>query len=153
MSRRGAFCSHVVADPLSALIVPDAAADARFQSLSLVTGPMRVRAYVGVALVDDDGHALGALDILHDEPLARHGVPLDALRRASAQVSQALQETRSPQVADGPSTGPVPLAVGPFNGRSATLREPKLWLGLKTEGVGPLSWGRGAGRVVFERGR
>lgn len=54
------FCTHTVARR-QPLIVPDAALDVRFASNPLVTHAPFIRAYLGIPLFAQDGHAVGAL--------------------------------------------------------------------------------------------
>ena len=147
-AREGAFCGHVVAKPAGPLIVPDAAADLRFRTSPLVTGSLQVRFYAGVALTDGGGNALGALGVLHDQPLDGGRMPLDALGRAAAQASQALQATRAMPV---PALGGEPRQAleRRREDRPVALPGPALWIGLRTEASGRLSWGRGPGRLVL----
>lgn len=146
-SRDGAFCSHVVANPMSTLVVPDASADPRFRTLPIVTGPLQIRFYAGVALVDGHGNALGALGVLHNDPLGRSVLPLDALTRAAAQASQALQATHAKQpVAVEEASQPQELRR--LGDRPAVQPGVTLWLGLRTEASGQLRLGRGPGRLV-----
>lgn len=78
--RDWAFCSHAIVQE-KPLMVEDASRDARFAANPLVTGPLRVRFYGGVPLVDAGGHALGTLCVLDREP-----------RRLRAREIKALQE-------------------------------------------------------------
>lgn len=57
------FCGHAVA-ARETLRVDDAWQDPRFAGNPLVTGEPHIRAYLGVPLFDDDGHALGTLCVL-----------------------------------------------------------------------------------------
>ena len=78
--RDWAFCSHAIVQE-EPLMVEDASRDARFAANPLVTGPLHVRFYGGVPLVDAGGHALGTLCVLDREP-----------RRLRAREIKALQE-------------------------------------------------------------
>lgn len=145
--RNGAFSSHVVANPTSTLIVPDAAADPRFCNSPSVTGPLQIRFYAGAALIDGDGNALGALSIFHSDPLGRVAIPSDALTRAAAQASQAIQATHAKWPMAVEETGQLP-DLRRSSDRSAARPGATLWLGLRTEASGHLSLGRGPGRLV-----
>jgi GAF domain-containing protein len=57
------FCGHAVASRQT-LRVADAWQDPRFAGNPLVTGEPHIRAYLGVPLIGDDGHALGTLCVL-----------------------------------------------------------------------------------------
>jgi len=57
------FCGHAVA-ARQTLHVVDAWQDPRFAGNPLVTGEPHIRAYLGVPLLDDEGHALGTLCVL-----------------------------------------------------------------------------------------
>ncbi|WP_238013569.1 GAF domain-containing sensor histidine kinase [Dactylosporangium sp. AC04546] len=71
------FCAQTV--PARApLVVPDARADDRFRTWANVTGAPHIRLYDGSPLIDEDGHALGALCVLDDRP----GAPSDRRREA-----------------------------------------------------------------------
>ena len=78
--RDWAFCSHAIVQE-KPLMVEDASRDARFAANPLVTGPLHVRFYAGVPLVDAGGHPLGTLCVLDREP-----------RRLRAREVKALQE-------------------------------------------------------------
>ena len=57
------FCGHAVASR-QCLHVVDAWQDPRFAGNPLVTGEPHIRSYLGVPLIDDEGHALGTLCVL-----------------------------------------------------------------------------------------
>jgi len=66
-SLEASFCVHTV-DHEDVMVVEDATADARFADNPLVTGASHVRFYAGAPLVAPNGHSLGALCLLDDEP-------------------------------------------------------------------------------------
>ena len=67
-SRDASFCAHAILQPSEPLIVPDALADPRFADNALVLGPPFIRCYVGVPLVNSEGHAFGTLCVIAPEP-------------------------------------------------------------------------------------
>jgi diguanylate cyclase (GGDEF)-like protein/PAS domain S-box-containing protein len=62
------FCACAVARPDAMLVVPDAAADARFAGSPAVAGAPHVRFYAGVALRSADGRAVGVFCVLDTVP-------------------------------------------------------------------------------------
>ena len=148
-SRFGAFCHHVIAEPSGSLVVRDTALDARFHMSPLVRDAPRIRSYAGIALVDDQGYALGAVGVLHTSPLATADLPVDDLVRASASALASLQAGR-PRLA--PKAGPVAEHVRGSaeqpDVQTAVLSAPALWIGIRTEGSGRLPWNLGPGRTV-----
>ena len=66
--RDQAFCAHALHTPDRPLVVPDAAADARFADNPSVTEDPGVRFYAGVPLRSPEGHPLGTLCVLDQVP-------------------------------------------------------------------------------------
>ncbi len=68
-SRDASFCAHLLASTEEALVVPDAALDARFAGNPLVTGAPGIRFYAGAPLIcPRTGHRLGALCSIDQVP-------------------------------------------------------------------------------------
>ena len=88
--RDWAFCSHAIVQE-EPLMVEDASRDARFAANPLVTGPLRVRFYAGVPLVDAGGHALGTLCVLDREPRRLRARELKALQELAAIAVEELR--------------------------------------------------------------
>lgn len=65
-ARRGSLCDHVVC-ARDALIVRDAASDARFADDPLVRGPPHVRSYLGIPLFTRDRQPMGTLCAMDTE--------------------------------------------------------------------------------------
>jgi PAS domain S-box-containing protein len=70
--REQAFCAHVLPlGPGATLVVENAVEDARFRDNPLVTGAPHIRFYAGAALAAPDGHVLGTLCVIDDQPRPR----------------------------------------------------------------------------------
>jgi len=68
--RAHSFCSYAIQRPGEALVVLDAARDARFAQNRLVAQSPHLRFYAGVPLIDRSGYAIGALCIMDPRPHA-----------------------------------------------------------------------------------
>lgn len=88
--RDWAFCSHAIVQE-EPLMVEDASRDARFAANPLVTGPLHVRFYGGVPLVDAGGHALGTLCVLDREPRRLRAREIKALQELAAIAAEELR--------------------------------------------------------------
>lgn len=58
--RSDAICQYTI-QQRDVTVIPDVSADLRFRSSSLVTGPARVRAYLGAPLASPEGYNVGSL--------------------------------------------------------------------------------------------
>ncbi len=87
------FCGHVVASERP-LIVNDARDDNRFADNPLVTGDPRVRFYAGMPLTMADGHVLGSLCVIDQEPRRPSPQQLRMLELLAAQVVDQLEARR-----------------------------------------------------------
>lgn len=65
--RSEAFCNHTIRSG-DALVVEDAMQDPRFANNHFVTGPLRIRSYLGVPLTTPSGYNIGALCVFGTEP-------------------------------------------------------------------------------------
>jgi len=66
--RKLAFCAHAIRSTQDCLIVPDAMEDVRFKDSPLVTGSPNIRFYAGAPLISPEGHKLGTVCVIDDEP-------------------------------------------------------------------------------------
>lgn len=102
--REISFCGHAILQP-EMMIVPDAAADARFADNPLVTGPPHIRFYAGMPLKTEGGARLGTLCVIDREPrtlttaqeeqlalLARQVVSQLDIRRTAGRLRDATDE-------------------------------------------------------------
>lgn len=88
--RDWAFCSHAIVGD-EPLMVEDAARDVRFAANPLVTGPLRVRFYGGVPLVDAGGYPLGTLCVLDREPRRLRDREVKALTELAAIAAEEIR--------------------------------------------------------------
>ena len=65
--RDASVCTYTILQP-KPFIVEDLQADERFRYLPSVTGPLHLRAYLGMALTAVDGSHPGSLCVMHTEP-------------------------------------------------------------------------------------
>jgi phosphoserine phosphatase RsbU/P len=70
--RSVSFCGHAIMGE-EALVIPDAAADFRFQDNPLVTGPPNIRFYAGQPLRAPDGQKVGTLCLADHAPRSEFG--------------------------------------------------------------------------------
>lgn len=90
-----AFCAHAILNPDQALVVPDAALDARFADNPLLHGQPPIRSYTGVPLVNPDGFALGTLCVIDHAPRPTTEEELELLGGLARSVSTALELRRA----------------------------------------------------------
>ena len=75
-SRELSFCDHTIRSA-EVLVIEDTKLDPRFSNNPVVTGPEGIRFYAGAPMLTRDGHAIGAVCIIDQNPRS-----LDALQRA-----------------------------------------------------------------------
>jgi GAF domain-containing protein len=106
-SRDAAFCAHTILGT-ETMVVADATDDPRFADSPLVLGDPQIRFYAGAPLTAGSGHALGSMCVMDRQPrqltapqigaleiLARQVVSHLELRRVSAGLANALEQTRT----------------------------------------------------------
>jgi diguanylate cyclase (GGDEF)-like protein len=92
-SRAISFCAHAIAgDDL--LVVPDALADERFRTNPLVTAEPHLRFYAGAPLQTPEGHKLGTLCTLDQQPRHPSEAQLEQLRLLGDVVMRELELRR-----------------------------------------------------------
>lgn len=89
-SREAAFCAHAILQSAPS-VVPDAAADPRFEDNALVTGDPHIRFYAGVPIRSAAGHALGTLCAIDSRPRQLSAADLETLRDLADMVTKEIQ--------------------------------------------------------------
>lgn len=93
-SRATSFCAQVVSDRRP-LVVPDAREHPVFRGYANVTGDPHIRLYAGAPLVDQDGHALGAVCVLDHRPRDLGDRQCDVLVQLAGQAAGHVAAVRS----------------------------------------------------------
>ncbi|GAA1611232.1 GAF domain-containing sensor histidine kinase [Actinoplanes couchii] len=88
------FCRYLVPDG-EPMIVPDATRDSRFRDYPNVTGAPNIRFYAGAPIVDEQGHVLGALCVVDDEPREIDSRQIDDLVMFAGQAAVHLNSIRT----------------------------------------------------------
>ena len=138
MPRALSICNQTIAEPSGAMVVPDLAADWRFQSHPLVVSPPHIRFYAGVCLTDNDGYVLGTLCVMDTKPGSIEDGSLVTLHSMAGEATNALALQRAEQ-----DVWQIKGASSPdWSARPALEQEPQPvlrespapgWLGVRTE--------------------
>ncbi|MEU4562604.1 GAF domain-containing sensor histidine kinase [Actinoplanes sp. NPDC023936] len=88
------FCGEVVSSGV-AMIVPDAREHPVYRTWSNVTGAPHIRFYAGVPLRDEDGHVLGTVCVLDDQPRTLGDQRLELLTTMAGQAAGHLAAIRA----------------------------------------------------------
>ena len=91
--RTMAFCAHAIADD-QVLVVPDARADERFCTNPLVMNEPHIRFYAGAPLHSPDGHNLGTLCVIDQQPRQPSNEQLHQLQLLSELVMREIELRR-----------------------------------------------------------
>lgn len=84
--RDHAFCSHAILNPKEIMEVNDSSKDNRFHDNPYVLGDPHIAFYAGVPLVNEDGHALGALCVIDHKPKSLSAEQKETLEALARQV-------------------------------------------------------------------
>lgn len=93
--RDHSFCAHAILRPGEPLSVPDATRDPRFRDNPFVTGEPWMRAYLGVPLVDSEGHALGSFCVMDHRPRVHGPEEVETMRVLARAVMANLELRRA----------------------------------------------------------
>ena len=89
------LCAHAILKPDQMLVVEDTLQDPRFEGYELVDGPVGVRFYAGVPLLDAEGNALGTLCVFDTQPRTLQPAQADALRALARQAGYLMELRRT----------------------------------------------------------
>ncbi|QSP95583.1 EAL domain-containing protein [Marinobacter salinisoli] len=87
-----AFCDYAIQQE-DALVVEDAARDARFCDNPLVKNPNNYRFYAGMPVRDPTGFRIGTLCIIDDQPRCLSDIDLDVLRNLASIIEDELERS------------------------------------------------------------
>jgi PAS domain S-box-containing protein len=88
--REDSFCQHTIQD-YQILEIPDAVKDERFVNNPLVTGDPNIRFYAGCPLTTRDGHNLGSLCVIDNQPGSLSELQRKMLEVLSQQVIRIIE--------------------------------------------------------------
>lgn len=91
--RDQAFCAHAIAGN-GPLVVPDAQRDERFATNPLVSGAPHIRFYAGALLRSSEGHNLGTLCVIDQEPRHPDPAQIDQLQLLAELVMREIELRR-----------------------------------------------------------
>ncbi|MCE6949901.1 sensor domain-containing diguanylate cyclase [Cereibacter sphaeroides] len=100
--RAGSFCTHTIEGP-DPMAIPDALEDPHFRSSPLVSGPPRIRAYLGAPLASPEGCNLGAICVMDHVPRQFSRRDRDVLAHFANLIMERLELRRA--VAEDVLTG------------------------------------------------
>lgn len=92
-ARSIAFCAYTIRDD-QVMVVPDAVSDDRFAQNPLVIGAPYIRFYAGAPLITPEGHRLGALCVMDQQPRELTDEERDLLRDLACMVVDSLELRR-----------------------------------------------------------
>jgi signal transduction histidine kinase len=94
VSRREAFCDHVIVNPYKSLIVNDLLLDNRFVNHPQVVGGSKYRFYAGVPITTQEGYAIGTLCVKDFKPKDLSKVQIKMLKIFANQIMTQLELSR-----------------------------------------------------------
>ncbi|KEO75736.1 GAF domain-containing protein [Anditalea andensis] len=89
--RADAFCKYALTNPNDLLVVNDPLTDKRFNNNPLVLGNPYIRFYAGAPLVSSEGHVLGTLCVIDNQPRNISDSQLNALKLLAKKVMNILE--------------------------------------------------------------
>jgi GAF domain-containing protein len=85
------FCAHAIVE-CEAMVVPNAAEDARFADNPFVAGDFHLRFYAGVPLHGSKGNAVGALGLVDTKPREFSAKQIGQLKKFAALVEVEIRQ-------------------------------------------------------------
>jgi signal transduction histidine kinase/ActR/RegA family two-component response regulator len=90
VDRHISFCGHTILQE-TPLIIPDATKDIRFHDNPLVTQKPRLRAYIGIPLMSEDGYCVGSFCVLDSKPRNFTTEQIEIMRSLASLAERELQ--------------------------------------------------------------
>lgn len=89
--RRESFCNRLIDYPQEVLVIADTHLDPIVAQHPQVVGLPHIRFYMGAPLLTADGHMLGSLCVIDDQPRQPHPDQIDALAALARQIIHLLE--------------------------------------------------------------